>query len=187
VRLYRFDVINRSDLELDLRTGSDRPFSLELLDDRGRRIECQCDSTGDQTITRRIAPGRYFVAVRAREFSSGGYTLIRRSRSITRVGLLIDGSRNDQVAPSQTVSITVTVRPAVDGPVTIDLERFDPLSRWQFYRRFRVNVSAGSAAVSFLPPYVGRWRALATFVGTRTASPSESGFAQLLVASPLTQ
>jgi hypothetical protein len=188
VRLYRFDVVDRSNLDLELAPSSpDSPFSLELRDDRGRMIECACDSTGSASITRTMSPGRYFIAVRARDFASGGFTLIRRSRTITRTVALIDGTRFVQVTPGMPLALTAALSPSVDGPVTLEVQRFDPLSGWQYVTTLRLRSVAGTAGASYTPPAPGRWRVVAAFTGTRTASPSESGFAQALVAGPLTE
>jgi hypothetical protein len=81
----------------------------------------------------------------------------------------------------------VSVSPGASGPVTITVERFDPVAKWLFFHTYKVNASGGSASVSFLPPSVGRWRAEASYAGSRTQSPSASGFATLLVAGPLTE
>jgi hypothetical protein len=70
--------------------------------------------------------------------------------------------------------------------VTVTVERFDPVAKWLFFRTYNVNAAGGSATVGFLPPSVGRWRAEASYAGSRTQSPSASGFATLLVAGPLT-
>ena len=71
--------------------------------------------------------------------------------------------------------------------MTITVQRFDPLEGWQFARRFHVHAAGGVAAVSFTPPNVGRWRATASFDGTRETAPSNAGYATLLVAGPLRQ
>jgi hypothetical protein len=65
------------------------------------------------------------------------------------------------------------------------VERFDPVSGWQFARRFETRVNGGSTAVSFHPPGVGRYRAQATFNGTRIASGSRSSVERFRVEEPL--
>jgi len=186
VRLYRFDVTTRSDLQLNLSTGSQRPFTLELLSQGGRRLDCSCDSAGDQTLTYTTRPGRYYALVQARDFSSGGFTLIRRSRTITHTTVLIDGARYIQEPSGASASIQVHVRPGVSGPATVEIDRFDPVAGWQFYKDARVNVADGRGSVSFVPPSTGQWLAHADFLGSRGASPSESGYSRLLSAEPLT-
>ncbi len=187
LRLYRFDVTDRSDLELDLHTGSSNPFNLQLLNGVGSALACQCDSTGDQSVILQLNPGRYFAVVRARDFSSGGFTLFRRSRSITHTDARINGSYYVETPPGASVSIRVGVTPAVAGPATIEIDRFDPIAGWQFFRLQNVNVTAGSATVSFVPPHTGQWLVHANFLGSRGASPSQSGYARVLSAGPLTQ
>jgi hypothetical protein len=185
VDLYRFDVTRRSDLQLNLETSAD--FDLILTNDSGRRIDCACGESGATSLRDRVRPGRYFAAVRAQPGSNGRYTLQRISRTITRTSISFDGKRHEQVDPGRSVSIRVGVSPGVAGPVTVTIERFDPLAGWQFFRRVRTRAAGGRASVGFTPPSVGRWRASASFDGTRVASSSDSGFASLLVAGPLVQ
>ena len=125
------------------------------------------------------------MAVRASSDKAGRYGLRKVVRTITSTRVRFNGSRRSHSRPGRLVSIRVRVRPAVSGPVTIVVERFDPLFGFQFARRFRTRARSGLAAVSFSPRAVGRYRASAAFTGTRTAAPSESGFAGLLVAEPL--
>ena len=49
-----------------------------------------------------------------------------------------------------------------------------------------MNVADGRGSVSFTPPSTGQWLAQASFLGSRGASPSESGHSRLLSAGPLT-
>ncbi|HEX2084059.1 MAG TPA: hypothetical protein VHF89_00110 [Solirubrobacteraceae bacterium] len=178
VDLYRFDVTRRSDLELDLQTAHD--FRVVLLSAGGKRL-----ARGSGGLTRRLKPGRYFAAVRAGRRETGAYRLTRVSRAITRTRMLVEGSRRATIAPGSTASLTARVAPGAEGPVTMDVERFDPVEGWQFARRFRVRASGGTATVAFRPPAVGRWRVRARFLGTRGASPSQSGLAYLYVQGPL--
>jgi hypothetical protein len=186
VDLYRFDVTSSSELTLSLATRGDPEFDLVLLNDRGRRISCSCSDSGSLRLQRRLRRGRYFAAVRARHGAHGGYTLRRVSRTITRTSVSL-GSRGEQARPGAPVTVGVRVRPAVNGPVTIVVERFDPLEGWQFLRRVRVRASAGRASVSFRPPGPGRYRARASFDGTLGAAGSQSGLSSVLVAGPLRQ
>lgn len=183
VDLYRFDVVRRSNLRLDLSTGGD--FDLILTNDRGRRLGCGCGESGSTFIEERVRSGRYFVAVRSRGGSTARYTLRRVSRAITSTGISINGERSATGRPGAAARIGVRVRPAVSGSVTIVIERFDPLEGWQFFRRVRTRVGAGSGGASFVPPAVGRYRARASFNGSRSAARSSTGFVYLLVAGPL--
>ena len=185
LRLYGFDVTTHSDLQLNLSTGSQRPFNLELLSQGGKQLDCACGDEGDQKLTYTTRPGRYYALVQARDFSSGGFTLIRRSRTITHTTVLFDGERYIQEPPGASASIEVRVAPGVSGPATVEIDRFDPVAGWQFYKDERVNVVNGSGSVSFTPPTTGQWLAQADFLGSRGASPSESGHSRLLSAGPL--
>jgi hypothetical protein len=187
VRLFRFDVTRRSDLELFLQAASSAPFDLKLLNDRGHYIQCNCGSSGEETIRRQVPPGRYFVVVQAEDFGSGPFTLYRQSRLITHVSVALDGTRSEQVPPGTSIRITANVAPAVDGPVTIEVDSFDPVQGWQFYRYYHVQAVGGVAQMPFVAPHIGRWRATASFDGTMTASPATAGFSLAIVAGPLQQ
>jgi hypothetical protein len=187
VRLFRFDVTQRSDLVLFLQAASDAPFDLKLLNDQGRYLQCNCGSTGEETIRRQTAPGRYFVVVQAEQFGWGPFTLYRESRLITHVNVTFDGTGYEQVLPGGVTQLAAHVTPAVTGPVTFEVDSFDPVQRWQFYRYYHVQAVNGLAQIAFIPPHVGRWRASVSFDGTRSASPATSGVAQILVAGPLLQ
>jgi hypothetical protein len=187
VRLFRFDVTTFSDLTLFLQTASDESFDLKLLNDKGRYLECDCGSEGEETIRREMRPGRYFVVVQAENFESGPFTLDRESRTITHVRISFDGSGYEQISPGASTRVTATVSPAVDGPVTFELEYFDPVERWQFRGYYHAEAVNGVAVLPFTPPAVGRWRATVDYQGTHSAAPATSGWANLLVAAPLTQ
>ena len=187
VDLYRFDVVRRSDLSLRLSVPSGAGVDLVLLNDRGRTLRCQCDQDGGTALRERLRPGRYYAAVRARPGARGRYRLTRLTRTITSTSVSIGGSRNAQAAPGAAVTLGARVSPAPGGGVVeITVQRLDPLEGWQFLRRLRVGVGGGTGSVSFVPPSLGRYRVRAEFPGTRTASPSRSGTARLLVAGPLT-
>ena len=175
--LYRFSIAVRSTLRLTLNSGAD--FDLRLLDEDGDRIS---SGTG---IERRLAPGRYFVAVRALDGAGGRYTLRRLARAITRSQMLADGGSRATIAPGGSVSLALDVTPGVDGPATMTIERFDPLAGWLFHSTLRPTVQAGRAAVGFRPPAVGRWRVTGSFDGTRHAAPSPGGTVRINVEEPL--
>jgi hypothetical protein len=187
VELFRFNVSSRSNLQLNLDTGDSAQFDLELLNDTGHRISCACDESGSQQVQRQLSAGRYFAVVAAQDGTSGRFTLERESRSITRTTISIAGQTRANEPPGATVPIDVAVSPGASGPVTITVERFDPVAKWLFFHTYNVEASGGSASVSFTPPTVGRWRAEASYAGSRTQSASASGFATLLVAGPLTE
>jgi hypothetical protein len=180
-------VTQRSDLELDLRTDGDLPFDLKLYGDWGHVMQCECGFSGPKTIRRQIRPGRYFVVVQAIAYSFGRFTLVRQSRLITHVGVTFDGKLHDEVGPGAATHLAAHVTPAVDGPVTLTVERFDPVYHWQYNRTYHLHAVNGLAQVSFVPPHVGRWRAFVSYDGTKTASPATGGPANVLVAGPLKQ
>jgi hypothetical protein len=175
VDLYRFDVTGRSITDLVL--SSDSEFSITLVTAKGRRIQ-----GGGDNVHVRTKPGRYFVAVRAARHATGSYTLARASKTITRTRLSVSPRRS---GPGSSVNLGVNVAPGASGPVTIVVERFDPLTGWSFLRRFKTRASGGRASVAFRPPSVGRYRAQATFEGTRIAAGSRSGVERFRVQAPL--
>ena len=183
VDLYRFSIATRSRLRLTLRTSAD--FDLELLDETGDRIACACDQPGGKELERRLAPGRFFVAVRSRDGAGGRYTLRRLARVITGSRMRVDGGSSATVAPGGAVGLALDVSPAADGPTTMLVERFDPLVGWLFHTTLRAAAQSGRAAVSFSPPAVGRWRVTGSFDGTRQAAPSEGGIVRIRVEEPL--
>ncbi len=187
VRLFRFDVTTFSDLTLFLQTASNASFDLKLLNDQGKYLQCNCGSEGEETIRREMRPGRYFVVVQAENFESGPFTLYRESRTITHVRVSFDGFGYEQISPGASTRVTATVSPAINGPVTFELEYFDPVERWQFRGYYNAEAVNGVAVLPFTPPAVGRWRATVAYNGTHSAAPATSGWANLLVAGPLTQ
>jgi hypothetical protein len=168
--LYRFSIAVRSTVRLTLNGGD---FDLRLLDEDGDRI-----SSGSG-IERRLAPGRYFVAVRAVDGAGGRYTLRRLARVITRSQMLVDGGSSATIAPGGSVSLALDVTPAVDGPATMTVDRYDPLAGWLFHSTLRART------VGFRPPTVGRWRVTGSFDGTRHAAPSPGGTVRINVEEPL--
>ena len=185
VDLYRFEVLRPSTLDLRLRTASSHGFNLQLLSGRGGRIACACGDFGSQAIQIKVKPGRFYAAVRSRSGANGSYRLSRLTRTITKTRVTISGKRSQQVAPGSSVTIAVAVSPTAAGPVTVDVERFDPLAGWQFFTRYHRTASGGLATIPFTPPSEGRWRVHATFDGNRQFAPSGPSRADLLVAEPI--
>ena len=175
VDIYHFDVVERSDVRL--RLGGNTPFALVLLTDSGNRI-----STGSSQIRRQLERGRYVVAVRAEIGApAAGYTLGLVVRHITTTTLK---ASTLEPAPGTAVQLAIATAPSPGaGTVKVQVDRFDPLSGWHFYRM--MNVSAGVGSIAWTPPALGRWRVRASFVGTLMFSPSRSGYVSLLVAAPL--
>jgi hypothetical protein len=178
LRLYRLDVTSHSNVTLKLAAPDSADFNLQLRNQKGNVIECQCDGSGAQTLQRQLLPGTYYAVVSVRDASAGNFTLERESRTITSTKIAFGSAT---ASPGQDVGVDVHVTPAASGPVTVLIERFDPVFGWQFYRQSRGEVSGGSASIPFVPPSVGRWRAEASYAGSRTASASGTGFVSLLV------
>ena len=179
LRLYRLDVTSHSNLTLKLIAPDSADFKLQLRNQNGNVIECQCEGSGSQTLQHQLQPGRYYAVVSVRDATAGNFTLIRESRTITSTSISFSSAK---ATPGEGLGINVKVSPAASGPVVVEIERFDPVFGWQFYRQTQAFVSEGAASVSFVPPAVGGWRAKATYEGSRTASPSAVGFSYLLVS-----
>jgi hypothetical protein len=178
VDLYRFRVAERSDVTLTLRGPS--AARLILLGENGHRIS---SSDGPGALTSNIGHGTYFVAVRAESGAHGRYRLSLLERGITTTTVLANGSRSATTAPGASVAITVAVNFSSAGAVRLEVDRFDPLTGWHFYRLYRLRLGAsGRTGISFRPPAIGHWRVHASFGGTRTASPSDGGTARIVVS-----
>ena len=164
--LYHFDVERRGDVRLDVTNG----LRFELVRDDGQRLGTYA------SLRRRLEPGRYVVAVTA-SFGDPAprYTLSLLIREITSTTLRLAAPT---VAPGSPVTLRPEVANASGGMVEIQVDRFDPLTGWHFNRLLRVPAGGGT---TWAPPAEGRWRFRATYKGTIAASPSRSGYAQLLV------
>jgi hypothetical protein len=184
VDLYRFTVSRRSDVTLAMGAGSRARFDLTVLRDNGRRVACECGETGALRSRLRLSPGRYFAVVRARDYTGGRYGLHLLVREITSTVLKVSGSRRAKAAAGQSVRLEARTAPAPGGGVVrVQINRFDPLEGWQFFRLLHVRVGPGGiAAVGWTPPSVGHWELRATYRGTRASSPSRSNVVRLLVA-----
>lgn len=179
LRLYRVQVHTHSNLMLKLNASPSARLNLQLREQNGRVIECQCNGSGSQTIVRRLFPGRYYAVVSTHGPTAGNFSLFRESRTITKTQIRF-APRGAH--PGQNVSIDVHVSANASGPVTVEIERFDPVFGWQFDRQVQAFVSEGNAQIPFTPPSVGEWRADASYHGSRTASPSGIGFTYLPVS-----
>jgi len=177
VDLYHFDVAQSSDVRLRLGKRAGARFDVTLLTDTGRRI-----GYSDRQLRIRLRPGHYVAAISGDVGSpSGRYTLGLVVRQLTQTTLAVSAA---SVAPGAPVTFTVGTSPAPDGgALELELDRFDPLTGWQFSRLIRLSVPGGS--VSWTPPALGRWRAHVRFLGTLAFSPSESRYVSVLVANPL--
>ena len=178
VDLYRFSLARRSLLRVRLRGSG---FRVQLLRDTGARL----GGSEDGEIQRRVSKGRYFIAVRAIRTAAGRYVLQRQARTITRTRISINGARS---AARRTRPVGQHRRadpPAGGGAGARDDRALRPLRRLAVLPPRAARASGGSATVAFTPPSVGRWRARAEYLGTREAAPSETGYANLLVAAPI--
>ncbi len=177
VDLYRFRVLHRS--EVTLRLAGPSASRLVLLGENGHRLS---SSGGPGALTTRLGPGRYFVAVRAESGARGRYRLSLLERRITTTTVLADGSRVAKVAPGTSVSIGIAVDFSPVGAVTLQIDRFDPLTGWHFYKLYRLRLGGnGRTGLLWRPPAIGHWRVRASFGGSRTASPSAGGTAMIVV------
>lgn len=179
LRLYRMGITSHSNLTLKLTAPESADFKLQLRNASGQVIECRCEGGGSQTLQHQLRPGTYYAVVSVADRSSGSFTLERESRTITATTISFATAK---AAPGQGLGIQVKVSPAESGPVTVDIERFDPVFGWQFYRQEKAFASGGLATVSFVAPSIGQWRAKATYEGSRTASPSSVGYTYLLIS-----
>ncbi len=179
LRLYRLDVTSHSNLTLRLSAPESANFDLQLRNQNGNVVECACGDSGSQTLQHELQPGRYYAVVKVRDATAGNYTLVRESRTITQTRVSFG---EGHASAGAGVGIDVKVSPAASGPVTVDIERFDPVFGWQFFTQVQAEVSGGSASIPFTAPAVGRWRANATYAGSRTFSSSAVGSSYLLVS-----
>jgi hypothetical protein len=178
VDLYRFRVHGSSDVTLTLRGPSSA--RLIVLGENGHRL---ASSDGAGPLSAHLGRGAYFVAVRAESGAHGRYRLSLLERSLTTTTVLANGSRSASVTPGASIAISVAVAFSPAGAVRLELDRFDPLTGWHFYRLYRLRVgSNGRVGISWRPPAIGHWRVRASFGGTRTASPSDGGTARIVVS-----
>jgi hypothetical protein len=179
LRLYRMDVTSHSNLTLRLSAPSTAEFDLALRDQNGGVIACSCNGSGSQKLQQQLRRGRYYAVVAVRNHSSGSFTLTRESRTITHTAIAFGAERG---TAGRAVQIDVRVSPRASGPVKVEVQRFDPVFGWQFYRELDTQASEGAASIPFTPPAVGNWRADASYTGSRVSSPSGVGFTYLLVS-----
>ncbi len=178
LRLYRVDVTSHSNLTLRLSAPASAQFSLQLRDQNGNLLTCACSGSGPEKLQQQLRKGHYYAVVSERNHTSGDFTLTRESRTITHTKISF-GARHG--VAGRAVPIDIRVAPGAAGPVKVEVQRFDPVFGWQFYRTLAVTVSGGRTSIPFTPPSPGNWRANATYAGSRTFSPSGVGFTYLFV------
>jgi hypothetical protein len=190
VDLYRITVPrDHEQTTIDFREKPTAGMDLMLLGEDGRAMGCACDSSGAQRMRRVLRAGYYFVAVRSRGKSGGPYSIGVVSRDITTTTLTANGATKLDLAPGSPVTFLVQVAEAHEGgPVTLEIQQFDPLVHWQFSTLYRRQIgSDGIFGVTWTPPSIGHWRAHARFFGTRFSSFSKSAWVRVRVAEPLGQ
>ena len=178
VRLYRFDLALRSDVELTLHASANASDDLRLLREAGGLVSCACGTKGGGSIHLELAAGHYYVEARANASSTGGYSLLLLARTITATSLAINanGKQVDSVSPGRSLTFAVKVQPATSGRAELTFERFDPVEGWLFTRVVTVRLGAdGTGQLLWQPPSVGRWRVRTAFMGTPASSPSQTG------------
>ena len=196
VDLYRFVVPRPAVLETEIIDRTDDVLDLLVVDEDGHEITCRCDQQGPFELRLELDPEHYYVGVRANTGPAVTYRMRFFVRDVTTIGVLADGLDHVKVVPKQAVALSAAVRTSLGGPalgasggtVRFQFDRRDPLSGWNFVQLASVRVGTnGSAVLSWTPPTPGRWRAHAVFLGTETASPSESGYVLVDVEEPLEQ
>ena len=172
VDLYHFEVAALSDVRLRLEGA----FSVSLLTFGGAQL-----GSGQGDAGRTLGPGNYVAAVRASPGASGGaYRLTLIVREVTKTTI---SASSAQVSPGSSVTFTIAIAPPPDGGVVkVEIDRFDTLAGWHFHHTVRLSAGGG---FSWTPPTPGRWRARASYLGTIRFSPSNSGYATVLVAPPV--
>jgi len=182
VDVYRFDIVHLSTVSLTLTTAADNGIDLSLRTVGGRHVASATGSEGETSLERTLPAGRYALQVRARRSTLGRYTLLRNARTFTRLRISGGGT----VVPGGSVTLELTLRPDESGPARVTFERLDPFAGWQFVSRVPARIVSGTGTIVFRPPTLGRWRARAEYLGTRTAEPSETQRdAHFRVADPL--
>ena len=170
VDAYRFQVPAHADATLALRGAVHA--DLLIFDRRGRQLACACDGLTHASIVKRVAAGGYLAVVRARPAETGSYVLSLRLREPTGMTVRLTSSA---ATPSR-LALVANVRPAaVGGRLAFELDRFDPLSGWQFVATTSHAVVHGGTVFT-LPPALGAWRLRARYEGTLSASPSVSSW-----------
>ena len=171
VDIYHFDVERRSDVKMTLSAATGTQYRLALVTESGGRL-----ATGTEAVSRELDPGRYIVAVSAPPATQGGsYRLSLLVRDITSTTLTLPAP---VVSPGTALTLRPTVAPSGTGVIEIQIDRFDPLAGWQFSRLIRI--SAGGST-TWVPPTEGTWRIRATYLGSTSASPSRSGYVEVIV------
>jgi hypothetical protein len=170
VDVYNFRVVARSDATLELRGAVHS--DLLLFDQKGKQLACACDWTSHATVVHSLPAGVYLAAVRARPGETGAYTILLRLREPTSTTVALTATN---LTPNQ-LAVSAGINPTeLGGRVTLELQRFDPLSKWQPVATVDHAVASGHTTFT-LPPRLGAWRVRAIYRGTLSASTSVSNW-----------
>ena len=167
VDVYRFRLTGTRDARVWVRGTS--PTDLLLLSPTGATIACACEGAISSTVAKRLGRGTFFAVVRGRPGASGGYAVSVRLRRPTAVSVRWVGAGAGHGTAAATVS------PAAGGRVVFELQRFDPLSGWHFWRSIKRSLQSGKTRTGVAVGQ-GRWRIRARYTGSLGASPSTSGW-----------
>jgi hypothetical protein len=182
--LYRFSARFPSELFASATLPVSSRADLVLMRDDGQVVRCACEGSGPQSMREHIAPGRYFLALRARGANSFAYTIYRLARMKTSTRVRLSGS---PALPGAAVTLqATTVPPPRDGAAAMTIERFDPFAGWLFLQQIDVPVAAnGQATLHYVPPAEGRYRASTVFRGSLSSSPSRGNVVAFVTQAPL--
>jgi hypothetical protein len=174
VDTYRFRVDTRADATLTLsgRVAAD----LLLFDEQGKQLACACDGTRTGAVVQALRPGTYLTVVRARPAETGTYSLTLRLRQPTATVVRL----TQTTGPRSQLQVIANVRPRKSGQLVLELERFDPLSHWQFAATSTHMAHDGQTSFR-LHPAIGGWRIRVRYSGTLSASASVSGWVAFTV------
>jgi hypothetical protein len=164
IDLYRFRLERRSDVLLALARPRPSQLSLLLLTSEGLKV------ARGQAIRRSLRAGGYFVAVQGEAGERAAvYRLVLRVQEVSL--LSVKGSRTPTLG--QPVAFAVRVGSPAGRFATLQVDRFDPLEGWLFFRLYRLRVAHDNTALlAWSPPSVGRFRA-------RITQPARSGYVYL--------
>jgi hypothetical protein len=176
VDLYRFDVARVSTVRVD--SGSAAALGVELTTLTGESIS---KATAGSSIRETLKPGSYLVAISAPPRGGGRYTMSVLVRAVTTTSLTANGKSRAKVDAGVPVTLTTTTDPVPDGgKVQIRVDYRDPRAGWVFRQSWLV---PAGGQVTFTPPAVGAWRAVASYVGTSAWAPSHSSWITFDVSS----
>ena len=179
LRLYRLDVTSHSNLTLKLIAPGSADFNLQLRNQNGNVIECQCGGSGSQTLQHQLRPA---ATTRSSPSATPPPATSRSCASRARSPRPRSRSHRPRPRRAKDWASTSRSRPPHPAPSSLRSNASIPSSAGSSTARRKPLSAKGSASVPFSPPAVGRWRAKATYAGSRISSPSAVGFSYLLVS-----